>query len=104
MSYFNRLSFARGYYTLSNITGIITITREMPKEMRIRFWATWIDFRRDSIENKKKGIYRSSLVDVPIEDEDPNAPQYADILDEIRAYKEEHHGQLQSGISYSFGS
>lgn len=80
MSYFDRLSFASGYYHI-DMDGRITLKDNMPHDMKVRFWKTWREFRKKIIENEKAGIYSSAYPTIPIEDEDPNAWQYEDWLD-----------------------
>lgn len=81
MSYFDRLSFASGYYNI-NGKGIITISDDMPHDMKVRFWKTWREYRKEIIEREKRGLFSSAYPTIPIEDEDPNAWQYEDWLDE----------------------
>ena len=79
MAYYNKLSFASGYYCIDN--GIITIRKEMPHDMKVRFWRTWREFRKKILEKERAGIYSSEYPMIPIEDKDPNAWQYEDWLD-----------------------
>ena len=79
MSYNYRISFARGYYHIDN--GIITISDDMPHDMKVRFWKTWREYRKEIIEREKRGLFSSAYPTIPIEDKDPNAWQYEDWLD-----------------------
>ena len=79
MSLNYRTSFARGYYHIDN--GIITISDDMPHDMKVRFWKTWREWRKEIIAQEKQGHFSSAYPTIPIEDEDPNAWQYEDWLD-----------------------
>ena len=78
MAYFNKLSFAIGYFTIQP-DGVIRILKPMPPEMRERFWRTWVEFRKEIIAAEKQFIFVSYHPYIPITEEDPNAPQYADL-------------------------
>ena len=77
MSYFNKLSFASGYYHLRG-DGIIELKENTPPEMRKRFWKVWKEFRKEIIESEKRGYFPSTHPWIPIE-EDPNLEQYKDL-------------------------
>ncbi len=78
MSYFNKLSFASGYYHI-RIDGIIELKENMPQEMRKRFWKVWKEFRKEIIESAKAGHFPSTYPCIPLEEEDPNLKQYKDL-------------------------
>ena len=80
MAYFDKLSFASGHYHI-DMDVCITIKDDMPHDMKVRFWKTWREFRKEIIAKEKAGIYSSAYPMIPIEDEDPNAWQYEDWLD-----------------------
>ena len=56
MSYFDRSSFASGYYNI-NGKGIITISADMPHDMKVRFWKAWREYRKEIIEREKRGSF-----------------------------------------------
>lgn len=80
MSLVDRLSFASGHYHI-DMDGVITIKDDMPHDMKVRFWKTWREWRKEIIEEEKRGHFSSAYPTIPIEDEDPNAWQYEDWLD-----------------------
>ena len=79
MAYYNELSFASGYYHIDS-HGIVTLSEDMPREMEIRFWKTWVPFREKVISLEKEGRYYSCYPWLPMDDQDPNYEQYRDLL------------------------
>lgn len=75
MAYYNALSFASGYYTIWP-NGVVELSKDIPEDIRKRFWEVWPEFRKKVIETQKKGIYRSDYPTLPMTDEDPNRHQY----------------------------
>lgn len=78
MSWFSPLSFASGHFRIMP-GGIVKLDPDMSEDMRIQFWKAWIPYRKQAIENEKKGLFSSRYPILPIEDEDPNKPQYANL-------------------------
>jgi len=59
MAYFDKLSFAQGYFHIG-LGGMIVIDKPMPPDLRRRFWETWVKFRREIIEYEKKVCMRQT--------------------------------------------
>lgn len=79
MAYQDELSFASGYFQL-RYDGTIVISDDMPYDMKIRFWKTWIRLRAKIIDMEMNFKYCSKYPFIPIEDKDPNEWQYKDLL------------------------
>ena len=79
MAYFNKLSFASGYYHIS-WNGIVELKEDMPDELRRRFWETWPSVWNQMMENAKTGRFTSVYPILPYMEEDPNRAQYEHLL------------------------
>lgn len=78
MAYYNKLSFANGYYSLGN-DGVVTLKENMPPEMRKRFWKVWPSVWEELMNRAKTGEFKSDYPIIFYMEEDPNKAQYENL-------------------------
>ena len=78
MSYFNKLSFASGYYHIRR-DGVVELSENMPTEMKKRFWKVWPEFWAEMMKRAKEMNFSSAYPIWEYMGEDPNKAQYENL-------------------------